>query len=140
MEGRAVNTRRYFIGRRDAGVVSGFVVSLVMALVLAGGMVVDIGRLLTTREELSSIALRAGRTGAQEIVGIHDGAARIDAGRGGAAAMSVLQTLNVDGNVDVNGRIITVEVRRVVEMTLLGIIGLPSRTVTVARSVEVVTR
>ncbi len=126
--------------RRDPGVVSGFVVSLITGLLLAGGMVVDVGRILATREELSAIALRAGRTGAQEIIGIHAGSPRIDPRRGGTAASEVLRTLDVDGDVAVDGRIITVVVRRVVRMTMLGVVGVPSRTVTVVRSVEVVTQ
>lgn len=128
------------VSRRDPGVVSGFVVSLIAGLLLAGGMVVDVGRILTTREELSAIALRAGRTGAQEIVGIHAGSPRIDPRRGGAVARDVLRALEVDGDVSVDDRIITVAVRRVVNMTMLGIVGVPSRTVEVVRSVEVVTR
>jgi len=103
-------------------------------------MVVDVGRILATREELSVIALRAGRTGAQEIVGIHSGSPRIDPQRGGTAASEVLRTLDVDGDVAVDGRVITVAVTRVVDMTMLGLIGVPSRSVTVVRSVEVVTQ
>jgi len=140
LESRAVITCRPATSRRDPGVVSGFVVSLLAGLLLAGGMVVDVGRILATREELSAIALRAGRTGAQEIVGIHAGSPRIDPHRGGAAASEVLRTLDVDGNVAVDGRVITVAVTRVVDMTMLGLIGVPSRSVTVVRSVEVVTR
>jgi len=135
-----VTVRRPATGRRDPGVVSGFVVSLLLALLLAGGMVVDVGRILVTREELSVIALRAGRTGAQEIVGIHSGSPRIDPQRGGSAASDVLRTLDVDGDVAVDGRVITVAVTRVVNMTMLGLIGVPSRSVTVVRSVEVVTQ
>ena len=133
-------TCRPATSRRDPGVVSGFVVSLLAGLLLAGGMVVDVGRILATREELSAIALRAGRTGAQEIVGIHAGLPRIDPHRGGTAASEVLRTLDVDGDVAVDGRVITVAVTRVVDMTMLGLIGVPSRSVTVVRSVEVVTR
>ena len=131
--------RQNMIPRRDPGVVSGFVVSLILALLIAGGMVVDVGRLLATREHLSSVALRAGRTGAQEIVGIYDGSPRIDPADGAAAARSVLRSLDVDGEVDVSGRTITVSVSRPVPMSLLGLIGVPSRTVRIVRSVEVVT-
>lgn len=140
MEGRSVSTRRPANGRCDPGVVSGFVVSLLLGLLLAGGMVVDVGRILATREQLSVIALRAGRTGAQEVVGIHSGAPRIDPQRGGRAASEVLRTLDVEGHVAVDGRAITVAVTRVVNMTILGLIGVPSRSVTVVRTVEVVSQ
>lgn len=135
-----MTTPRTCTARRDPGVVSGFVVSIMFGLVAAAGLVVDLGRVLATKERLGVVAVHAGRTGAQEITGIHEGRVRIDPRNGAAAAHEVLRSLGIDGSVVVNDRIITVSVRSTVPMAILGVIGIPARTVSVTRSVEVVTQ
>lgn len=116
------------------GSISALVICLVLSAVSLTGLVYDGGRVVSTYVELSDAAQNAARIGAQHVVGIRDGSPRIDASSSKRAMASYLSSQNVQANFDVNGDLASVRVTRTISMSVLGVVGIRERTVTVVRS------
>jgi len=118
--------------------VSGFVVSLCMALVAVAGFVFDGSRLVATRAEINDHAANAARAAAQEIIDVRLGAERIDPEKGTISARQYLQHHGLTGDVDIEGLRVRVTIVKQVPMTLLSLVGVGERTVSTTREVLMV--
>lgn len=118
--------------RDDAGQVTGFVVILVLAMLLAGGLVFDGGRLLAERRELHDLANGAARAGAQAMsldALRADGATAVDPDAGVLSAREFLAASGRTGEIQVVGDTVTVTVRASTELVILRLAGVASREV-----------
>lgn len=117
---------------------SGFVVSLCMALVAVAGFVFDGSRLVAARAEINDHAANAARAAAQEIIDVRLGAERIDPENGTISAQRYLQHHGLVGDVEIEGLRVRVTVVKHVPMTLLSLVGVGDRTVSSTRVVLVI--
>ncbi len=123
----------------DRGTVSGFVVVMAVALVLCAGLVFDGGRLVAARVEAADHAENAARIAAQETADLRGAAHALDPIRARRAADAYLAAHGLGGVTSVSGGSVTVTVTMTTPMTMLAAVGVPARTVTVARTAEAVT-
>lgn len=123
---------------RDRGVVSGFVVGLVLSLVVTAGLAIDSGRLVAARVDAADHAENAARLAAQEIVLIRLGVRTIHPDRARAVVADYFERHHVDGRVAISHQTVTVTVRAEQETTILHLIGIDSRSLSVTRTVNVV--
>ncbi len=121
-------------GRSERGSVSAFVVALMGAFVACAALAVDGGRLVATYVEMSDHAGNAARRGVQEVTSLRSGDPIVDGDRARRAARTYLAHNNLQGDVVTEERAVTVSVTTSVTMTMLGIIGVSDRTVTVRRT------
>lgn len=117
---------------------TGFVVGLVLSIMAVTGLVVDGSRLLATRVELDDHAANAARLAAQYIVDVRTGSERIDEEAGPRAALNYLASHGLGGNVAVAGLSVRVTTGRHVRMSLLSLVGVDDRFISVVRVVDVV--
>jgi len=117
---------------------SGFVVSLMAGLIAIAGFVFDGSRLIAARAEVNDHAANAARAAAQEIIDVRLGTERIDPEQGVSVAMRYLHGHALTGVVRIDGLRAELTIQRRVSMTLLSLVGIDSRTVSVTRSVVVV--
>jgi len=123
---------------RDRGSVSGFVVVLTLAVLACAGLVIDGARVVGAKVEAADHAENAARAGAQAIIA-RDGVVTIDLVRARRAADAYLGSVGVSGIVSVTPSRITVTVRKTVDTTLLGLVGISAKTVSATRSSDPVT-
>lgn len=126
------------IDRRDRGVVSGFVVGLAMSLFVMTGLAIDSGRLVAARAEAADHAENAARLAAQEISLIRLGVRTIDPSRARAVVAAYFERHGVEGVVAIDHQAATVIVRAEQETTLLHLVGIDSRSMSVTRTASVV--
>jgi Flp pilus assembly protein TadG len=119
----------------DSGVVSAFVLGLMMTFVVCAGLGVDGGRLVASRLELADHAENAARVGAQELTDLRSGDPTIDASQARHSAYSYLAAYSLDGEVATTSNSVSVTVNREIEMTLLKLFGATSHLLTVTRTV-----
>lgn len=117
----------------DEGSVSAFVLGLVMTLVACAGLAVDGGRVISARVRASDRAENAARVGAQAVTNIRSGVPRMDQTQATRLARKFLAMSGADGSATANGIEVCVEVREVVPMTLLALVGTSDRRVSVVR-------
>lgn len=122
----------------EQGSITGFAVCIVLALVVCAGLVLDGGRMVAARIEAADIAENAARAGAQEVVGIQASDWRLDPAAAAARADRYLGEHGGGGSVSASTDAVVVTVERTTEMTLLRLVGVSSRTVTVTRSATAV--
>lgn len=120
------------------GSISAFVVCLTMSLLVLAGLVFDGGRVVARYAELSDIAENAARIGAQQVSGIRAGEPRLNENAARHRIEDFLSDLHVTGRVAVQSGGAVVEVRDIVRMRLLSLIGIRGRSVTVTRTSFVV--
>lgn len=125
------------VNSRDDGVITAFVVGITLTLMVATGLAFDSGRLVATRIELADHAENAARLAAQEVTGIRSGNPRIDPLKGRRVASSYLANHGVEGTVEVGLRSVSVEVHGVQDMSILKLVGITSKSVSVTRSAEI---
>lgn len=113
--------------RNERGTVTAFVVVFSFALLLVAGLVVDGGRILTSRREAINEAEAAARAGAQALVSPTSGA--LDPTSAKRMANEYLSRTGHDGVVAISGDTITVDVSFERPMLILGAAGLASTTV-----------
>jgi Flp pilus assembly protein TadG len=136
--GRSVS-RRSVSGRStrsvdgDRGSVTAFAIVMSVALVLCAGLVFDGGRMVMARHDTADLAENAARFGAQEITS-SGGGRRLDTTRALAAAQRYLRSRGAVGSVSVSGQNVVVSVTGTVNTTMLKMVGIGSRSVTVRRS------
>ncbi|MCU1366870.1 MAG: hypothetical protein JWN39_2509 [Ilumatobacteraceae bacterium] len=120
--------------RSDRGSISGFVVVITMTVLVCAGLAVDGARIVGGKVSAADHAANAARAGAQELTSLHNGAPVIDPARARRTAQSYLATHGLSGSVSATPQRVTVTVRITVNMTLLRLAGVPSKSVTATRS------
>ncbi len=126
--------------RDDRGSISAFAVTMTLALLLSAGLVFDGGRLVTARTTAADAAENAARAGAQELVSLRAGDFRLDPARAAQRAEAYLGQMGARGGAVASERTVTVTVSATTHLTMLGLLGLGSRTISVTRRVEAVDR
>ena len=125
---RSVNT--------EEGVVTAFVVGLVMTFIVCAGLGVDGGRLIAARLTLADHAENAARSAAQELTSLRSGSPEIDQRAAYQSVMRYLLDNNLRGEVVTSPESVTVTVTQIVEMTLLRLFGAQDHLLAVTRRVE----
>jgi len=118
--------------------VSGFVVSLMAGFIAVAGLVFDGSRLLAAHAALEDHAGNAARAAAQEVIDVRRDQERIDPREGARNAHDYLSTHGLTGDVVIHEMWVRVSLRDEVPMTLLALIGVSARTVSVVREVEMI--
>jgi Putative Flp pilus-assembly TadE/G-like len=116
----------------ERGSVTVFVVVMVVPMVLMAALAFDGGQILTARRQAIDTAQNAALAGAQAVSGpaVRHGGLDVAAGPVAVAAESYLDRNDATGKVVVGGNEVTVTVTSTVELTLLPLVGITSRTVT----------
>ena len=120
----------------EDGVVSAFVVGLMMTFIVCAAFGVDGGRLVATRLELADHAENAARIGAQEITDLRSGSPKIDQNLAQRSSTTYLADQDLNYSVSVSSNSVTVTAIREVEMTLLKLFGVHNHTISVTRTAE----
>ena len=120
----------------EDGVVSAFVVGLMMTFIVCAAFGVDGGRLVATRLELADHAENAARIGAQEITDLRSGSPRIEQNLAQTSSTTYLADQDLNYSVSVSSNSVTVTAIREVEMTLLKLFGVLNHTISVTRTAE----
>ena len=120
----------------EDGVVSAFVVGLMMTFIVCAAFGVDGGRLVATRLELADHAENAARIGAQEITDLRSGSPKIDQNLAQRSSTTYLGDQDLNFSVSVSSNSVTVTAIREVEMTLLKLFGVRNHTISVTRTSE----
>jgi uncharacterized membrane protein len=120
----------------EDGVVSAFVVGLMMTFIVCAAFGVDGGRLVATRLELADHAENAARIGAQEITDLRSGRPKIDQNLAQRSSTTNLVDQDLNYSVSVSSNSVTVTAIREVEMTLLKLFGVRNYTISVIRTAE----
>ena len=120
----------------ESGVISAFVLGLMMTFVVCAGLGVDGGLLIANRLELADHAENAARVGAQELTDLRTGEPTIDENQARFSASNYLATNDIDGEVSTTSKSVTVTVIRDVEMSLLKLFGATNHEITVTRTAE----
>jgi len=117
---------------RERGSVTTFVVLMVVPSLLMAGLAFDGGQILTARRHAIDTAQNAALAGAQAVAGpvVRQGGVGVAPGRVDAAAQQYLAATGAEGTVQVGPNEVTVTVTQTVELALLPLVGISSRTVT----------
>jgi hypothetical protein len=118
----------------DKGSISAFVVVMTLIVIVCAGLAVDGARIIGTKVGAADHAENAARLAAQEVASVHGGELALDPGRASAAANSYLSSHGLSGFVTATPEQVTVTVSQTVNMTLLGLVGISTKTVTATRS------
>ena len=125
-------------GGDDRGSVTAFVVVMTVALVMCAGLVFDGGRMVAARVVAADQAENAARVAAQQTSDSRNGVdVALDPDAAWRAGNDYLAAHGLSGSVGVAGA--TVTVTSTTQMTMLSVIGVLPRTITVSRSAEAVT-
>ena len=127
------------VPQTERGSITAFVAVLAITFIACAGLAVDGGRLVAARVQLADHAENAARAGAQEVTSLRSGEPDIDASEARSTAAAYLRSLGVSGEVSATTEEVTVSVRRVVPMSILGLFGVGSRMVSAQRSAKAVT-
>ena len=120
----------------EDGVVSAFVVGLMMTFIVCAAFGVDGGRLVATRLEFADHAENAARIGAQEITDLRSGSPKIDQNLAQRSSTTYLVDQDLSFSVSVSSNAVTVTAIREVKMTLLKLFGVRNHTISVTRTAE----
>ena len=123
----------------ERGSITAFVAVLAITFIACAGLAVDGGRLVAARVQLADHAENAARAGVQEVTSLRSGEPDIDVSEARSTAAAYLRSWGVSGEVSATTEEITVSVRRVVPMSILGLFGVGSRMVSAQRSAKAVT-
>jgi len=118
----------------DKGSISAFVVVMTLIVIVCAGLAVDGARIIGTKVGAADHAENAARLAAQELASVHGGELALDPGRARAAANAYLSAHGLSGFVTVTPEQVTVTVSQTVNMTLLSLVGMSTKTVTATRS------
>lgn len=116
----------------SAGSVTTFVVLMVVPMVLMSALALDGGQILTARRQAIDTAQNAALAGAQAVAGdaVRQGGIGVSPAGVQAAAQDYLTRNGATGTVAVGPNEVTVTVTDTVELALLPMVGISSRTVT----------
>ena len=123
----------------EPGSITAFVAVLAITFIACAGLAVDGGRLVAARVQLADHAENAARAGVQEVTSLRSGEPDIDVSEARSTAAAYLRSWGVSGEVSATTEEVTVSVRRVVPMSILGLFGVGSRMVSAQRSAKAVT-
>ncbi len=117
---------------RERGSVTTFIVLMVVPALLMAGLAFDGGQILTARRHAIDTAQNAALAGAQAVAGpvVRQGGVDVAPERVDAVAQQYLATNGATGTVQVGPNQVTVTVTETVELALLPLVGISSRTVT----------
>ncbi len=118
----------------EDGVVSAFVVGLMLTFIVCAGLGVDAGRLVAIRIELADHAENAARVGAQELTDLRSGEPIIDESQARSSVSNYLALYDLDGEVTTSSNSVTVKVNREVEMIVLQLFGAANHLLSVTRT------
>ena len=118
------------------GVVTAFVVGLLMTFIVCAGLGVDGGRLVTVRLTLADHAENAARLAAQELTSLRTGSPKIDQQGAHRLALRYLNDNNLSGQISTSAISISVTVSQTVEMSILQLFGARDHLISVTRRVE----
>jgi hypothetical protein len=125
------------VASRDRGSISAFVVVVTTALIAAAGLVVDGSRLVAAKVTCIDHADNAARAGAQQVA-VRNGVRQADPARAVDAALAYLHERGLSGDsAVVDGRVVVTVAMRV-DMTLLGLVDMGSKTVSATRAAALV--
>lgn len=120
--------------KHEEGSVTAFVTALLVVFIASAGLAVDGGRLVASRVELLDHAENAARAAVQNITNLRSGNPRVDVDRARSVAEEYLRAHHVSGVVVATPDQVTVSVTRQVPLTILSVIGVESRSISVERS------
>ena len=120
----------------EEGVVSAFVVGLMMTFIVCAAFGADGGRLVAARLELADHAENAARIGAQEITDLRSGRPKIDQNLAQRSSTTYLVDQDLNFSVSVSSNAVTVTAIREVEITLLKLFGVRNHTISISRTAE----
>lgn len=118
------------------GVVTAFVVGLLMTFIACAGLGVDGGRLVSVRLTLADHAENAARLAAQELTSLRTGSPKIDQQGSHRLAMRYLNDNNLNGDISTSANSVSVTVSQTVEMSILRLFGARDHLISVTRRVE----
>jgi Flp pilus assembly protein TadG len=121
---------------QEEGVVTAFVVGLLMTFIVCAGLGVDGGRLVAARLTLADHAENAARFAAQELVSLRTGSPKIDQQAARRSAMQYFADNQLNGEVAVSAESVTITVSQTIEMSLLQLFGARDHLISVTRRVE----
>jgi len=121
---------------QEEGVVTAFVVGLLMTFIVCAGLGVDGGRLVAARLTLADHAENATRFAAQELVSLRTGSPKIDQQAARRSAMQYFADNQLNGEVAVSTESVTITVSQTIEMSLLQLFGARDHLISVTRRVE----
>jgi Flp pilus assembly protein TadG len=121
---------------QEEGVVTAFVVGLLMTFIVCAGLGVDGGRLVAARLTLADHAENAARFAAQELVSLRTGSPKIDQQAARRSAMQYFADNQLNGEVEVSAESVTITVSQTIEMSLLQLFGARDHLISVTRRVE----
>ena len=113
----------------ERGSITAFVAVLAITFIACAGLAVDGGRLVAARVQLADHAENAARAGVQEVTSLRSGEPDIDVSEARSTAAAYLRSWGVSGEVSATTEEVTVSVRRMVPMSILGLFGVGSRMV-----------
>lgn len=120
----------------EEGVVTAFVVGLLMTFIVCAGLGVDGGRLVAARLTVADHAENAARLAAQELTSLRTGSPTIDQQAAHRAALQYFNDNEVTGDISTNSKSVSVTVSQTVEMSLLKLFGAKDHLISVTRRVE----
>lgn len=118
------------------GVVTAFVVGLLMTFIVCAGLGVDGGRLVAARLTLADHAENAARLAAQELTSLRTGSPKIDQQAAHRSALRYLNDNNLTGDISTSTNSVSVTVSQTIEMSLLKLFGARDHSISVTRRVE----
>ena len=118
------------------GVVSAFVVGLLMTFIACAVLGVDGGRLVSVRLTLADHAENAARLAAQELTSLRTGSPKIDQQGAHRLALRYLNDNNLSGDISTSANSVSVTVSQTVEMSILRLFGARDHLISVTRRVE----
>ncbi len=118
------------------GVVTVFVVGLLMTFIVCAGLGVDGGRLVAVRLTLADHAENAARLAAQELTSLRTGSPKIDQQAAHRSALRYLNDNNLTGDISTSTNSVSVTVSQTVEMSILQLFGARDHLISVTRQVE----
>ena len=118
------------------GVVTAFVVGLLMTFIACAGLGVDGGRLVSVRLTLADHAENAARLAAQELTWLRTGSPKIDQPGAHRLALRYLNDNNLSGDISTSANSVSVTVSQTVEMSILRLFGARDHLISVTRRVE----
>jgi hypothetical protein len=124
--------------RDEAGVLTAFVLLLLVAFMALLGLVVDGGAVLTAHQAAEVEAEQAARAGAGAISvdGLRQGIVQLDAPAAVAAAEQFAVVSGHPGTATVDGGVVTVRIQYEIPTVILGIVGIDEFSVNAAASAE----
>ena len=118
------------------GVITAFVVGLLMTFIVCAGLGVDGGRLVAARLTLADHAENGARLAAQELTSLRTGSPKIDQQAAHRSALRYLNDNNLTGDISTSTNSVSVTVSQSVEMSILKLFGAKDHLISVTRRVE----